>query len=226
MNWEIKKRGRVTYYRKKTNDVFSDLVVEELDNGDLKIRFVGMTGAIAATNELGLDEIARMDPAREIPRIFDTWEMYVREAGVCDSLAELDFLEVHSFGAAPKAPSPFTEPEQYAAEKNASARPTPRPMPSTGRKKCPTTACPCALPSISKSCPTSTPVMNSAQWRCCRNLENAAGPDPSLRGRFLLAGLDNTPGQAPTPTGTPCPPPANSQRKKPSWPGRTSPTPG
>ena len=26
-------------------------------------------------------------------------------------------LEVHSFGAAPKAPSPFTEPEQYAAEK-------------------------------------------------------------------------------------------------------------
>jgi len=117
MNWEIKKRGRVTYYRKKTNDVFSDLVVEELDNGDLKIRFVGMTGAIAATNELGLDEIARMDPAREIPRIFDTWEMYVREAGICDSLAELDFLEVHSFGAAPKAPSPFTEPEQYAAEK-------------------------------------------------------------------------------------------------------------
>ena len=52
MDWEIKKRGRVTYYRKKSNDVFSDLVVEELDNGDLKIRFVGMTGALAATNEL------------------------------------------------------------------------------------------------------------------------------------------------------------------------------
>ncbi|MDP6702877.1 MAG: hypothetical protein QGH25_24705, partial [Candidatus Latescibacteria bacterium] len=80
MNWEIKKRGRVTYYRKKTNDVFSDLVVEELDNGDLKIRFVGMTGAIAASNELEFEDIARMDPAREIPRIFDTWEMYVREA--------------------------------------------------------------------------------------------------------------------------------------------------
>ena len=97
MDWEIKKRGRVTYYRKKTNDVFSDLVVEKLDNGDLKIRFVGMTGAVAASNELGLDEIARMDPAREIPRIFDTWEMYVREAGLCNSLAELDFLEVHSW---------------------------------------------------------------------------------------------------------------------------------
>ena len=64
MDWEIKKRGRVTYYRKKSNDVFSDLVVEELDKGDLKIRFVFMTGAIAATNELGLDEIAKMQKNR------------------------------------------------------------------------------------------------------------------------------------------------------------------
>ena len=117
MDWEIKKRGRVTYYRKKSNELFSDLVVEELDNGDLKIRFVGMTGALAATNELSLNEVARMDPKREIPRIFDTWEMYVREAGICESLAELDFLEIHSFGAAPKGPSPITEPEKYAAEK-------------------------------------------------------------------------------------------------------------
>jgi len=117
MDWEIKKRGRVTYYRKKSNELFSDLVVEELDNGDLKIRFVGMTGALAATNELSLNEVARMDPKREIPRIFDTWEMYVREAGICESLAELDFLEIHSFGAAPKGPSPITEPEKFAAEK-------------------------------------------------------------------------------------------------------------
>ena len=117
MDWEIKQRGRVTYYRKKTNEVFSDLVVEKLDNGDLKIRFVGMTGALAATNELNLDEVARMDPEHEIPRIFATWEMYVRAAGICDSLAELDFLEVHSFGAAPKEPNPITEPEKYAAEK-------------------------------------------------------------------------------------------------------------
>ena len=58
MDWEIKKRGRVTYFTKKTNQVFSDLVVEELDNGDLKIRFVGMTGARAVTNELGLDQVA------------------------------------------------------------------------------------------------------------------------------------------------------------------------
>ncbi|MEE2659261.1 MAG: hypothetical protein VX733_12200 [Candidatus Latescibacterota bacterium] len=117
MEWEIKNRGRVTYFRKKTNDVFSDLVVEELDNGDLKIRFVGMTGAIAASNELGLDNIARMRPEQEIPRIFDTWEMYLREAGICKSLAEVDFLEVHSFGAAPKTPS-TVDPESYAAEKS------------------------------------------------------------------------------------------------------------
>jgi hypothetical protein len=118
MDWEIKKRGRVTYYRKKSNHLFSDLVVEELDNGDLKIRFVGMTGAIAASRELGLDEIAKMHPEKEIPRIFDTWEMYLREAGICQRLAEVDFLEVHSFGAAPKSPNMVVDPEGYAAEKS------------------------------------------------------------------------------------------------------------
>lgn len=118
MDWEIKRRGRVTYYRKRTNHVFSDLVVEELDNGDLKIRFVGMTGARAATRELGLDEVAKMNPEKEIPRIFDTWEMYLREAGICRSLADVDFLEVHAFGAAPKAPNALVDPEGYAAEKS------------------------------------------------------------------------------------------------------------
>jgi hypothetical protein len=117
MDWEIKKRGRVTYYRKKSNYVFSDLVVEELDNGDFKVRFVGMTGALAASSELGLDEVAKMQPEKEIPRIFDTWEMYLREAGICQSLAAVDFLEVHSFGAAPKAPHALVDPQGYAAEK-------------------------------------------------------------------------------------------------------------
>jgi hypothetical protein len=118
MDWEIKTRGRVTYYRKKSNALFSDLVVEALDNGDLKVRFVGMTGAIAASRELDLADIARMHPEKEIPRIFDTWELYLREAGICQSLAEVDFLEVHSFGAAPKAPNALVDPEGYAAEKS------------------------------------------------------------------------------------------------------------
>lgn len=117
MDWNIRKRGRVTYYTKKTNELFSDLVVEELDKGDRKLYFVGMTGALAATNELQLSEVARMDPEHEIPRVFDTWELYVREAGVCQSLAELDFLEVHAFGAAPKKPNPVADPEGYLAEK-------------------------------------------------------------------------------------------------------------
>jgi hypothetical protein len=117
MNWNITRRGRVTYYRKPTNDVFSDLVVEELDNGDLKIRFVGMTGAHAATKELGLDDMADMEPLKEIPRLFDTWDMYVKEAGICGSLADLDFLELHSFGAAPKSPSPYVDPEGYHKER-------------------------------------------------------------------------------------------------------------
>lgn len=117
MDWNIKKRGRVTYYAKKTNALFSDLVVEELENGDRKLYFVGMTGALAATNELQLSEVARMDPEREIPRVFDTWEQYVRQAGVCQSLDELDFLEVHAFGAAPKEPNPLADPEGFLAEK-------------------------------------------------------------------------------------------------------------
>ncbi|MBM3279752.1 MAG: hypothetical protein FJY95_16975 [Candidatus Handelsmanbacteria bacterium] len=117
MDWNIRRRGRVTYYTKKTNELFSDLVVEELDNGDQKLYFVGMTGALAGTTELGLSDVARMDPEREIPRVFDTWERYVRQAGVCQSLAELDFLEVHAFGAAPKTPNPMADPYGFLAEK-------------------------------------------------------------------------------------------------------------
>ncbi len=117
MDWDIRRRGRVTYYTKKGNKLFSDLVVRELDGGDLEIHFVGMTGALAATGELGLPEVARMDPAGEIPRLFATWELYVRTAGICASLAELDFLEVHAFGAAPKSPDPRLDPEGYLAAK-------------------------------------------------------------------------------------------------------------
>lgn len=117
MDWEIRQRGRVTYYRQPSNRLFSDLVVEELDNGDLKIRFVGMTGARAASRELGLADVAKMRPELEIPRIFDTWELYLRAAGICQSLAEVDFLEVHAFGAAPKTPNVHVDAEGYAAEK-------------------------------------------------------------------------------------------------------------
>jgi hypothetical protein len=117
MDWKIRRRGRVTYYTKTSNRLFSDLVVHELENGDLQIHFVGMTGALAATHELALPEVASRDPAGEIPRIFATWEMYVRAAGICGSLAELDFLEVHAFGAAPKSPDPRLDPAGYLEAK-------------------------------------------------------------------------------------------------------------
>lgn len=91
-----------------------------------------MTGGTAATNILGV-ELARMDPEREIPRVFDVWEMYVREAGICQSLADLDFLEVHSFGGAPKQPDPRTDPQGYIEEKQRIRTPVTNlaPSPST-----------------------------------------------------------------------------------------------
>ena len=102
-----KQRGRVTYYTREGNNTFADVVTEELDNGDLRIHFAGKTGR---DNEA-------QDPEKEIPSIFRNWEACVKEAGICDSLTELDFLEIHSFGAAPKAPSPIADPEGYTRER-------------------------------------------------------------------------------------------------------------
>lgn len=103
-----KQRGRVTYYTREGNQTFSDLVTEELDNGDLRIHFVGMTGG---------STVGHQNPEQEIPVLFGIWEGYLKEAGICDSLSDLDFLEMHAFGAAPKVPSPLSDPEGYARER-------------------------------------------------------------------------------------------------------------
>lgn len=103
-----KQHGRVTYYTREGNQVFSDLVTEELDNGDIRIHFVGMTGG---------STVGHQDPEKEIPVLFDIWEGYLKEAGICESLTELDFLEMHAFGAAPKTLSPISNPEGYARER-------------------------------------------------------------------------------------------------------------
>ena len=102
-----KQRGRVTYYTREGNNTFADVVTEELDNGDLRIHFAGKTGRAEAIQ----------DPEREIPSIFESWEECLKEAGICSSLSEVDFLEMHSFGAAPKAPSPIADPQGYAEER-------------------------------------------------------------------------------------------------------------
>ena len=42
--------------------------------------------------------------------------MWLQEAGICDSLRDVDFIEVHAFGCQPKSPSPLADPQGYAAE--------------------------------------------------------------------------------------------------------------
>ena len=40
----------------------------------------------------------------------------MQEAGICQSLSEIDFIEVHAFGCQPKSPHPLVDPEGYAKE--------------------------------------------------------------------------------------------------------------
>ena len=57
-----------------------------------------------------------MDPEREIPLVFQSWEKWLQDAGICDSLKAIDFIEVHAFGCRPKSPNPTVDPEGYAEE--------------------------------------------------------------------------------------------------------------
>ena len=118
MPFNVKKRGKLTYYYSGDRPVLSSLVTEELPDGDLKISFAGLTGGYSAKSVLGMDELVTMDPAREIPLVFTCWEKWLRDAGICDSLRDVDFIEVHAFGCQPKNPSPITDPAGYAAEQD------------------------------------------------------------------------------------------------------------
>ena len=57
-----------------------------------------------------------MDPDREIPLVFQCWELWLREAGICQSIADVDFVEIHAFRAQPKSPNPVADPAGYARE--------------------------------------------------------------------------------------------------------------
>ena len=116
MAFNVKKRGKLTYYYKGDHPVFSALVTEELPDGDLKISFAGLTGGHSAKGVLGLDELISMEPEKEIPLVFKSWESWLVEAGICDSLKDVDFIEIHAFGGLPKSPNPLTDPAGYAAE--------------------------------------------------------------------------------------------------------------
>ncbi len=116
MAFKVKKRGKVTYYYSGERPVLSSLVTEEQPDGDLKIYFAGLTGGHSATSVLGLDTVTTMEPEKEIPLVFASWEKWLREAGICESLQQIDFLEVHAFGCRPKSPDPLVDPAGYAQE--------------------------------------------------------------------------------------------------------------
>jgi hypothetical protein len=116
MPFNIKKRGKLTYYYEGEHPVLSALVTEEQPDGDLKIYFAGLTGGYSARSVLGLEELVTMDPHREIPLVFQSWEKWLREARICDSLRDVDFIEIHAFGCQPKLPNPLVDPVGYAAE--------------------------------------------------------------------------------------------------------------
>ena len=115
MAFNVKKRGKLTYYYNGDDPVLSALVTEEQPDGDLKIHFSGLTGGYSAKGVLGRDELVEMDPLREIPLVFESWELWLKEAGICDSLKQVDFIEVHAFGCQPKSPNPAVDPVGYAA---------------------------------------------------------------------------------------------------------------
>jgi hypothetical protein len=117
MPFNVKRRGKVTYYYEGEAPVLSSLVTEEQPDGDLKIYFAGLTGGYSAKGVLGLDELVTMDPAREVPLVFKSWEKWLQEAGICGSLTDVDFVEIHVFGCQPKAPNPLTDPAGFAAER-------------------------------------------------------------------------------------------------------------
>jgi hypothetical protein len=116
MAFNIKQRGKLTYYYRGEAPVFSYVVTEQEPDGDLKVYLAGLTGGESATRNLGLSGVARMDPEQEIPFVFRTWTAWLKEAGVCESVADLDFIEMHAFGCMPKTPNPLVDPLGYAAE--------------------------------------------------------------------------------------------------------------
>ena len=77
MAFNIKKRGKLTYYYTGDQPVLSALVTEEQSDGDLKIYFAGLTGGYSAKGVLDLDELVSMDPDKEIPLVFQCWEKWL-----------------------------------------------------------------------------------------------------------------------------------------------------
>jgi hypothetical protein len=143
MAFQVKKRGKITYYYSGEAPVLSALVTEEQADGDLRIHFAGLTGGHSAKGVLGLDELVTMDPEKEIPLVFASWEKWVQEAGICQKLSEIDFIEVHAFGCQPKSPNPLVDPEGYAKELERLRAAYHRAYSSWWKTHCPDNGLPC-----------------------------------------------------------------------------------
>tara|TARA_B100000579_G_scaffold418450_1_gene416021 strand:- start:816 stop:1340 length:525 start_codon:yes stop_codon:yes gene_type:complete len=116
MAFNIKQRGRVTYYYGGDRPTLSALVTEDLGEGDLKIYFAGLTGGYSAQGVLNREELVRMEPIKEVEMVFRSWEKWLHEAEICESISQIDFLEVHAFGAQPKDVNPMVEPVRFHEE--------------------------------------------------------------------------------------------------------------
>jgi|EP01046_Picozoa_sp_COSAG06_P000527 hypothetical protein len=116
--FDVKRRGKLTYYTSKgdARPVLSAVVTEEQADGDLRVYLSGLTGGFSAYNTLGLAELAAMDPEQEVPLVFQSWERWLQLAGICESIRDIDFIEMHAFAGQPKSPSPLVDPVGYAAE--------------------------------------------------------------------------------------------------------------
>ena len=77
--FNVKKRGKLTYYYTGDAPTLSCLVTEEQFDGDLKIYFAGLTGGYSAKGVLGLDELTTMEPSIEVPLVFKSWEKWLQD---------------------------------------------------------------------------------------------------------------------------------------------------
>ena len=81
MAFNVKTRGKLTYYYEGDDPVLSSLVVEAQPDGDLRICFAGLTGGYSASGILGLETVTSMQPEIEIPLVFQCWEKWLQDAG-------------------------------------------------------------------------------------------------------------------------------------------------
>jgi len=143
MKFQIKKRGKLNYYYEGETPVLSNLVTEQQADGDLKIYFAGLTGGYSAAGVLGLSEVVRMDPAKEIPLVFSAWEKWLLDAEICNSIAEVDFIEIHAFGWQAKSPNPVLDPIGYSKEIDRLRQAYAKAYAGYFREHCPDNGLPC-----------------------------------------------------------------------------------